>query len=345
MNILILTNSTSTTAGTGRNTTNIQTALKSQKHTVSLLCLKGSRVAFLKKIRIAARKVDVVYAIDINPVGYLGFFATRFLKTRFIIVAQAAYAVAPLHNIKTALLSKVVYRLADAVVAGSTFVADEIIKEVPNLEVTVIDPGIDMGEFFAVERSVETPPFILSVGAVKARKGHLFSLRAFAQAKKEFPELRYIIVGSQTDEPRYFKELQDLAHELGVAEDVVFLASISDEKLKYLYSRATLFILTSINIDFHFEGFGMVFLEAAAYGLPSVGTLGNGIADAIEDGETGLLVAQCDVIATSVAILRIVKDPQYAEKLSIRAKEFAREHDLSCIGKRYEDLHRQLAVQ
>ncbi len=346
MKILLLVSNTDTKAGSGRNVATISAVLRDVGHEVMILAYTKGFWRFVREVRKYAKTSDIVQAIDINPVGLPGYLATRFTKAKFIIIAQAAYAVAPLYSRKMALLSQIIYRGADAVVAGSSFVAQEIQKKVPGLDVVVIDPGIDMSKFAdgasALRRSAGTEPFILGVGAVKSRKGYDVSLRAFARLKADFPRLRYIIVGSQTDDPLYFSMLTELARELGVENDIDFLANVPDVKLNELYDRASVFVLTSVNFGFHFEGFGMVFLEAAAHGLPSVGTLGNGIADAVEDGTTGILVPQNDPEATARAIKAILSDTAKAERMSIRARAFAREHDLPHLTRCYEALYRDI---
>ena len=344
MKILLLVSDTDTKAGSGRNVATISAVLRDSGHEVTVLGYAKGFWRFVREVRKHAKTNDIVQAIDINPVGLPGYLATRFTKAKFVIIAQAAYAVAPLYSRKRALLSRIIYRGADAVVAGSSYVAQEIQKKVPGLEVAVIDPGIDMSKF-ADEATVHKypaggDPFILGVGAVKSRKGYEVSVQAFALLKVDFPRLRYVIVGSQTDEPQYFSMLTELARELGVENDIDFLTNVSDAELNKLYDRASVFVLTSVNLGFHFEGFGMVFLEAAAHGVPSVGTLGNGIADAVEDGTTGILVPQNDPEATARAIGDILADTARAENMSVRAREFAREHDLPHLARCYERLYR-----
>ncbi len=342
MKILLLVQDTNTRAGSGRNVATLAAVLRDSGHEVAVLGNSKGPWQFVKEVRARAKMQDIVVAIDINPVGILGFFATRLTRAKVIIVAQAAYAVAPLHSRKLGLLSRLTYRGADAVVAGSTFVAEEIKKKVPGLDVAVIDPGIDMSKFAGAatvhERSAEMDPYILGVGAVKARKGYDVSVRAFAQLKKDFPRLRYVIVGSHTDDPSFFLMLTKLAHELGVEKDIDFPTNVSDADLNKLYDHASIFVLTSVNYGFHFEGFGIVFLEAAAHGVPCVGTLGNGIADAIENGTTGILVPQNDPEATARAIGEILSDTARAERMRVRAREFAREHDLPHLERCYERL-------
>ncbi len=342
MKILLLVQDTNTKAGSGRNIATISAVLRNLGHEVTVLGYTKGPWQFVRDVRSHANMYDIVLAIDINPVGLLGYLATRFTRAKFVIIAQAAYAVAPLYSRKLGLLSRFTYRGADAVVAGSTFVAEEIQKKVLGLNVTVIDPGIDMSKFADAvtvhERPAEMDPYILGVGAVKSRKGYDVSARAFARLKTDFPRLRYVIVGSHTDEPEYFSMLKDLARELGVENDIDFPTNVSDADLNTLYDHASVFVLTSVNLGFHFEGFGMVFLEAAAHGLPSVGTLGNGIADAIENGTTGILVPQNDPEATARAISEILSDTARAKRMRVRAREFAREHDVPHLERCYERL-------
>lgn len=348
MKILLLVRDIDMKAGSGRNVATISAVLRGLGHEVSVLAYMKDFWRFVMEVRKRAHTSDVVQAIDINPVGLPGYLATRFTKAKFVIIAQAAYAIAPLYSRKAALPSRIVYRGADAVVAGSSFVAQEIQRKVPGLNISVIDPGIDMSKFSDVTRTDRhvsiTNPYILGVGAVKARKGYDISLRAFALLKTDFPRLRYVIVGSQTDEPKFFRMLTELARELGVERDIDFLTNIPDSELNTLYDHASVFVLTSVNLGFHFEGFGMVFLEAAAHGLPCVGTLGNGIADSVEDGTTGILVPQHDAEATARAIRAILSDTVKAERMSARARAFASEHDLPHLARCYERLYRGIFI-
>lgn len=342
MKILLLVRDRQSKAGSGRNAANMIQAIANAGFELDILDYDGHFFSYVLRTCHAAAKADIVQAVDMNPLGFAAYVATRLTRAKFLIVAQAGYALAPLEHLKTKILSKLAYRAADRIVAGSSFVAKEIERLVPGVHVEVIDPGIDMAKFrgAGAPRILDAVPFMVSVGAVKARKGHDVSMRAFALAKKTIPNLRYVIVGSQTDEPRFFASVRSLAQELGVEGDVDFLAGVSDEVLNDFYSRASLFILVSSNIGSHIEGFGMVFLEAAAYGLPSVGTLGNGIEGAVEDGRTGILVPQNNPEATAQAIVKILGDRELARKMGESAREFAREHDIPHLEQLYSELYR-----
>lgn len=342
MKILLLVRDRQSKAGSGRNATNMIQAITGAGFDLDILDYDGRFLSYVWRAYRAAKKADTVQAIDMNPLGFVGYLVTRLTRTKFVVVAQAGYALAPLEHKKTKLISEVAYRAADRIVAGSSFVAREIERRVPCVHVGVIDPGIDMTKFRGADvvRAPDSIPFMIGVGAVKTRKGHDVSMKAFALAKKTIPNLRYVIVGSQTDEPGFFASVRALSKELGVERDVDFLADVSDVELVDLYNRASLFILASVNMGSHIEGFGMVFLEAAAYGLPSVGTLGNGIEDAVEDGKTGILVPQNDPEATAQAIIQILGNSQRARIMGDRAREFAREHDIAHLTKLYAELYR-----
>lgn len=93
--------------------------------------------------------------------------------------------------------------------------------------------------------------------------------------------------------------------------------------LHTLYAAADLFVLPS-----RFEGFGLVYVEAALHGVPSVGYRAGGVPDAILDGETGLLVEPGDIAGLSAAIQRLRLDPELRGRLGARARERAR-HELT----------------
>ncbi|MDE2079447.1 MAG: glycosyltransferase family 4 protein [Patescibacteria group bacterium] len=342
--ILLLVRDRKSKAGSGRNAANMIKAITAAGFELDILDYDGRFISYVWRAIRAAQRADIVQAVDMNPLGFAGYIATRFARAKFVIVAQAGYALAPLDHRKTRLASRMAYRAADRIVAGSAFIAREIERRVPGVQVGVIDPGIDLNTFpgSSAEHIPDGAPLMIGVGAVKARKGYDVSMKAFAIAKRTIPALRYVIVGSQTDEPRFFASVQALAQELGVAKDVEFLSGISDKTLDDLYRRASLFILTSSNVGAHMEGFGMVFLEAAAYGLPSIGTTGNGIEGAVANGRTGMLVPQNDPDAAARAIVDILGEKDRAKKMGQEAKLFAKEHDIPHLIELYSALYRDM---
>ena len=134
---------------------------------------------------------------------------------------------------------------------------------------------------------------LLSVGSLTrahAYKGFDTVIRALPLVLKRAPNLRYVIVGEGDDRPR----LEKLAAELHLEKSVSFAGSVSDAQLAEYYRCCDAFVLpsktTKRNGSWEGEGFGRVYVEAALAGKPVVGSRGGGAAEAVVDGETGLLV-------------------------------------------------------
>ena len=107
------------------------------------------------------------------------------------------------------------------------------------------------------------------------------------------------------------------------SEDNIKFIEADDQELINLYHHADIFLLTPVNIGNHFEGFGLVYLEAGACGVPSVGSKGCGAEDAIKDNQTGFLVEQNNIKKTSESILKILQDKNLRQKLSQEARALA----------------------
>ncbi len=137
---------------------------------------------------------------------------------------------------------------------------------------------------------------LLTVGRLDAderRKGQDRIIGALPNIIAAFPDIVYLIVGGGDDKTR----LEALAHDLAVADHVVFAGTVSSDELPQLYRLADVFVMPSTQ-----EGFGIVFLEAAASGLRVIGGNADGSLDALADGAIGTAVDPAD----SSALVRAV---------------------------------------
>jgi glycosyltransferase involved in cell wall biosynthesis len=154
---------------------------------------------------------------------------------------------------------------------------------------------------------------VVSVGAVKPRKGTLELVRAVAAARAAIPDLRADIVGSLTADAPYAAAVQAEIARLGAGGFITLHGAAEPAALLEHLGRAHLAVLPSMNQGWQFEGFGLALLEASAAGLPVIGTRECGAADAVADGETGLLVSQAEIAhALPAAVARIAGDPARA---------------------------------
>ena len=154
---------------------------------------------------------------------------------------------------------------------------------------------------------------ILTVARLNPRKGQLqviAALKALPSAQRA--TLEYRVVGSH-DKENYRAALMSAA--AGADFPVKFLGDVGDEKLDELYAQADIFAMTSMPHKHSVEGFGLVYLEAGAHGLPVIAHDIGGVPEAVLDGETGLLVPPGDTAALTAAFARLLNDPALRRRL------------------------------
>ena len=137
-------------------------------------------------------------------------------------------------------------------------------------------------------------PRLLCVGRLIPIKGHIVLLRAFAEARRELPELKLDIAGRGPLEPA----LKALAKELGVDDAITFLGHVSP--VQAAIEGAAVVVVPSMG-----EGFGMVALEAMERGRPVIAAEIGGLGELVRDGETGLLVPAGEAEPLRAAIVRL----------------------------------------
>lgn len=179
---------------------------------------------------------------------------------------------------------------------------------------------------------------ILSVGALKPRKGYHISIPAIAEVKKKYKDIKYYIVGGKP-----LKIYLDLVKKHALEKNVEFFQNISDEDLIKLYYQADIFLLTPVTINNNdFEGFGLVYLEAGACGKPAIGTHDCGAEDAIVNDVTGLLIPQNNIKKTAEAILKLLDNPELAKKLGQNNKKRAKQMNWENVVRKYLNVYKQI---
>jgi phosphatidylinositol alpha-1,6-mannosyltransferase len=159
---------------------------------------------------------------------------------------------------------------------------------------------------------------LLTVSRLVSRKGQAQVLQALPRIREQVGPVRYLIVGEGPEaEP-----LQRLTAQLGLEDEVRFLTGVPDGDLPALYALADVFVMPSRDLPGEpIEGFGLVYLEAALCGTPSIGGTTGGTADAILDGETGLLVDPEKPEEIAAACVRLLQDPALAARMAAAGRE------------------------
>jgi len=172
-------------------------------------------------------------------------------------------------------------------------------------------------------------PLLLSVGRLSARKGlREFVTRALPRIVAAQPDAMLVIVGDAPNQALHAQaqtpdSIRAVASEAGLAGNLLFLGTITDYMdLGIVYRAADVHVFPVREIHGDPEGFGMVAVEAAAHGLPTVAFATGGVTDAVAEGQSGRLVAPGDYAGFADAVLGALIE---REPLRMRSVDFARQ--------------------
>ena len=187
-------------------------------------------------------------------------------------------------------------------------------------EPEIILPGTDPDRFTPMHAPHTGPPIILTVARLVSRKGIDTVLKALPPLLQLAPRLQYWIVGEGPEQSSLVQLVQDLQ----LSDAVRFLNSVSAADLPELYRRASIYVMPSRE-EYHtgsVEGFGIVYLEASASGLPVVAARSGGAAEAVIEDETGLLVPPDDPPALAKALARLLNDSALRQRLGSNGRSW-----------------------
>lgn len=221
-------------------------------------------------------------------------------------------------------------READRVVVLSSYVGDLVAGAgVDPVRIRRLRHSIDAGRFGPADPDPDLvrryglagKTVLLTIGRLVERKGVDLVIEALPPLAETHPDLVYLVAGSGPREAA----LRRRARQLGLEGRVVFAGAIPDEELPRLYNLARVFVMVSrfIRSKATIEGFGLVYLEAGASGLPVVAGNSGGVADVVRDGENGLLVDPESPAAIAAAIRRLLENPDEARRMGERGRALA----------------------
>jgi phosphatidylinositol alpha-1,6-mannosyltransferase len=290
----------------------------------------------------------LVHSLEAYPTGLVGHWLAGRMNRPHVITAAGTYAVRWVDSAVDRRLYGRVLRRAQAVLPISTGTADLMQAHfghwLDRTRVRVVTLGTDypvqVPREVALDRTRNTAPVILSVGAIKPRKGYETSLRAFARVKARVPEARYRIIGA-VDRPDYFERLQRLVAAERIA-GVEWLTAVGDVELDRHYREADIFLLTPEQVGLAFEGFGLVYLEAGAYGLPVVATRTGGVPDAVRHDETGLLASPGRADEVADCLLKLLEDPVRATRLGRANRDWSEHLTWERFARAQRDIYEQV---
>jgi L-malate glycosyltransferase len=252
---------------------------------------------------------DLVHANEAHAVtaAWLALWG-KSLRVPFVISRRVGYPIGK------SPLAQARYRAAARIVANSKWVAEQAAASgAPLDKISVVYEGADIPPRFTAEQRQrararwgisQSASLLGCVGALLPDKGQEWLIRALARVKKEFPGAKLLLAG---DGPRR-GQLESLARELGLKDDVIFAGFVKD--VENVYAALDVFLLPSF-----FEALNNSLLAAMAYEIPSVAFNRGALGEIIEDGKSGLLVSGPNVEEISRAAIKLLNEPDLAQQL------------------------------
>jgi phosphatidylinositol alpha-1,6-mannosyltransferase len=281
--------------------------------------------ALANDIDALAREVqaDVIFLDPMIPLAYLG---PRLRAAPYVVIAHGAeitgYGRVPVSR----RVARRILRGATAVVAAGTYPAEAAEHAAGRaLQTIVIPPGVDGVRFHPIDAAARTEartqfgldpnrPFVLGLSRLVPRKGFDIVI----DAVRALDGVQLVIAGTGRDHRRLVRRARG-------SDRIHFLGQVTDADLPLLYGAADVFAMCCRDRwgGLEAEGFGIVFLEAAACGVPAVAGRSGGSHEAVVDGETGFVVDPHDLRAVQSAIARLCEDPAARAEMGAAARQRA----------------------
>lgn len=227
---------------------------------------------------------------------------------------------------------------ADAVVAISQNLVEQVFKN-HGFRPQFIPVGVDGAKFNLTIDGAEArqrllggfQKLIISVGRIEPRKDYTSLLTAAQMIKSRGFSYRFLIVGEGIDRAKILRLIE--AENLN--QEVVMLGAVTDREKAQLYRAADLFVLSTL-----YEGFGIVFVEAMACGLPVVSTRVGAVPEVV--GDAGILVESKNPNSLAETIIKILSDDNLYKQLRSKALVTAGNYDWNKLIVEYEDAYQSV---
>ena len=299
---------------------------------------KGWRSIFLNVLQVRRLLSDDSNRIHCKayfPEGLVGAIAKRFNKKVSKLIVYAHGEEINVAN-SSGLLRRIaqwVYGMADIVIANSRNTERLVRSLVPDAGTPVLHPGVDVsrGQYACERRSDaggkskwnDDTFVVLTIARLEPRKNVIRVINALHMLQRRERNIHYVVVGSGETLPAIRSRIEEID-----AWDWITLIERVTEYDKYeLLAAADLFVMASVRHELMIEGFGIVFLEAAAAGLPAISGKDGGQCEAVLDDVTGFNVDGNSTEEIRAAIVKVLLDKGKASRLRLSSLEWAEKND------------------
>ncbi|MDP2586551.1 MAG: glycosyltransferase family 4 protein [Candidatus Komeilibacteria bacterium] len=269
---------------------------------------------------------DLIWVGQVLPIGTVALLIKKFFKIPYFVSTHGLDIMLPQKSLRKEKIMRRVLNESKFITSNSKFTKKQLLNlEIPEEKIEVIYPcpnikavtsSLEQIRELKRELGLEDKKVLLTVGRLVNRKGQQKVIQAMPALVKKFPEMVYLVIG---DGPEGEK-LKAQSLKLGLKNKVIFLANISDEELPAYYQLADLFVMPAENLAGDVEGFGIVYLEAAMFGLPSVAGKSGGVMEAVIDGQTGLLVDPNNQDDLAEKISFLLSDKELRQQFSVNGR-------------------------
>lgn len=284
------------------------------------------------KKRIRIFKPDVIHVLTEPYMLMRPFFGKRI---PWVLTLCGTYSLLPLHNWKTRALMLRAYAGIAHFLSISRYTRRRVIEELHSIQPSLahaVDARTSIVQLgLAIPATMPPAPQnttkqLLFVGGVKKRKGVLEIIHACHRFRSTSSQLIHLHIIGGHEDAAYLQEVHSAIAAFQMNDCVTLEGKISDSALDEFYAKSDLLLMLSKPHQFHFEGFGLVFLEANARGIPVIGPDSSGCTDAVSEGVSGYSVNPDDADLVAERMRWILEEKRIPRE---SCRKWAEDHSIT----------------
>ena len=296
--------------------------------------------------QLGADRYDVIHAAD-WPSALMMRNINRFKHVPYMAMVHGTDVLLMPHSRQIQLLGSKIFEMPERIMTNSAFTKSLLLKNFPAVDPDRVKVGLlgvglewfeevpDAGAVLARLGLAEDRFCVLTVARLDERKGHRLVFKALQELPPTIADnMTYVVVGKGDAE--YTEQLRALAAQCPVP--TVFTGPVPNDDLRALYSSADVFCMPGEPHPRRVEGFGLVYLEAAAQGVPAIASRIGAIPEVVVDGTTGIVIAPADFEALKSGLILLFQDSALLATLGENARSWARGFTWDrCAAQTYDD--------
>lgn len=278
---------------------------------------------------IKKEKIEIIFVQHVLPVGYAGVIMKKLFKIPFLLFSHGTDLVAGTATLWKKKMVMAVSSHAEQIIFNSNSLQSRYLRVLPQFEKKsfVLYPCPEPRFLQSPPRSeidmlrrryaLEGKQTLLSISRLDEGKGFLHMIRYMPKILEEFPNLVWFVIGGGPKSDLIIESIR----RYNLQNVVRFIGEVPHKLLHTYFYTSDIFVLLTHPDEGKEEGLGLVFLEASAAGLPIIAGRSGGVAEAVLDGQTGLIVEATNEKQVVESVLKLLREKAYAASLGKAAKD------------------------